>query len=174
MFKKYCLYLICITFQYWYYVFVSAKPFTSKVKQMRLHREDFEILKVIGRGAFGEVRDKDFVDLILVLQAILYSLWKYLTKIFTCFCNWYYWSEMIKILNEIFLPGFFPVYFYFLYVIEVWVWTLLFVYLLSPVSIVHCLKLPLVWEVLISGSIFTVTSLFASLVNLLIFSYNLE
>ncbi|ELK10633.1 Serine/threonine-protein kinase MRCK alpha [Pteropus alecto] len=31
-----------------------AKPFTSKVKQMRLHREDFEILKVIGRGAFGE------------------------------------------------------------------------------------------------------------------------
>lgn len=37
-------------------LFISAKPFTSKVKQMRLHREDFEILKVIGRGAFGEVR----------------------------------------------------------------------------------------------------------------------
>ncbi|XP_065446629.1 serine/threonine-protein kinase MRCK alpha isoform X8 [Chrysemys picta bellii] len=33
----------------------GAKPFTSKVKQMRLHKEDFEILKVIGRGAFGEV-----------------------------------------------------------------------------------------------------------------------
>ncbi|MGH0122851.1 UNVERIFIED_CONTAM: hypothetical protein FKN15_008558 [Acipenser sinensis] len=33
---------------------VDAKPFTSKVKQMRLHKEDFEILKVIGRGAFGE------------------------------------------------------------------------------------------------------------------------
>ncbi|KAK2531939.1 hypothetical protein Q9233_005599 [Columba guinea] len=33
----------------------KAKPFTSKVKQMRLHKEDFEILKVIGRGAFGEV-----------------------------------------------------------------------------------------------------------------------
>uniref|UniRef100_A0A8C2JER0 non-specific serine/threonine protein kinase n=1 Tax=Cyprinus carpio TaxID=7962 RepID=A0A8C2JER0_CYPCA len=32
-----------------------TKPFTSKVKQMRLHKEDFEILKVIGRGAFGEV-----------------------------------------------------------------------------------------------------------------------
>ncbi|XP_059838681.1 serine/threonine-protein kinase MRCK alpha-like isoform X5 [Hypanus sabinus] len=32
-----------------------AKPFTVKVKQMRLHKEDFEILKVIGRGAFGEV-----------------------------------------------------------------------------------------------------------------------
>lgn len=35
--------------------FSPAKPFTSKVKQMRLHKEDFEILKVIGRGAFGEV-----------------------------------------------------------------------------------------------------------------------
>lgn len=33
----------------------AAKPFTSMVKQMRLHKEDFEILKVIGRGAFGEV-----------------------------------------------------------------------------------------------------------------------
>ncbi|KAJ0027029.1 hypothetical protein NQD34_018029 [Periophthalmus magnuspinnatus] len=33
----------------------GSKPFTSKVKQMRLHKEDFEILKVIGRGAFGEV-----------------------------------------------------------------------------------------------------------------------
>ncbi|XP_063049342.1 serine/threonine-protein kinase MRCK alpha-like [Engraulis encrasicolus] len=32
-----------------------AKPFASKVKQMRLHKEDFEILKIIGRGAFGEV-----------------------------------------------------------------------------------------------------------------------
>ncbi|XP_073712320.1 serine/threonine-protein kinase MRCK alpha isoform X7 [Misgurnus anguillicaudatus] len=32
-----------------------AKPFTSTVKQMRLRKEDFEILKVIGRGAFGEV-----------------------------------------------------------------------------------------------------------------------
>ncbi|KAM8947312.1 serine/threonine-protein kinase MRCK alpha isoform 2-T2 [Pelodytes ibericus] len=32
-----------------------AKPFASKVRQMRLHKEDFEILKVIGRGAFGEV-----------------------------------------------------------------------------------------------------------------------
>lgn len=24
---------------------------------MQLHRDDFEIIKVIGRGAFGEVRD---------------------------------------------------------------------------------------------------------------------
>uniref|UniRef100_A0A8C5WER1 non-specific serine/threonine protein kinase n=1 Tax=Leptobrachium leishanense TaxID=445787 RepID=A0A8C5WER1_9ANUR len=32
-----------------------AEPFASRVKQMRLKREDFEIVKVIGRGAFGEV-----------------------------------------------------------------------------------------------------------------------
>ncbi|KAM4617390.1 serine/threonine-protein kinase MRCK alpha-like [Discoglossus pictus] len=32
-----------------------AEPFSSRVKQMRLKREDFEIIKVIGRGAFGEV-----------------------------------------------------------------------------------------------------------------------
>ncbi|XP_021565782.1 serine/threonine-protein kinase MRCK beta [Carlito syrichta] len=34
---------------------VQAKPFTQLVKEMQLHREDFEIIKVIGRGAFGEV-----------------------------------------------------------------------------------------------------------------------
>lgn len=33
-----------------------VKPFTTTVKDMRLHRDDFEMLKVIGRGAFGEVR----------------------------------------------------------------------------------------------------------------------
>ncbi|XP_007434473.1 serine/threonine-protein kinase MRCK beta isoform X2 [Python bivittatus] len=32
-----------------------AKPFTQVVKEMQLHRDDFEIIKVIGRGAFGEV-----------------------------------------------------------------------------------------------------------------------
>ncbi|XP_058468749.1 serine/threonine-protein kinase MRCK beta isoform X3 [Solea solea] len=32
-----------------------VKPFTTTVRDMRLHRDDFEMLKVIGRGAFGEV-----------------------------------------------------------------------------------------------------------------------
>ncbi|KAM4633138.1 serine/threonine-protein kinase MRCK beta isoform 2-T2 [Polymixia lowei] len=32
-----------------------VRPFTTTVKELRLHREDFEMLKVIGRGAFGEV-----------------------------------------------------------------------------------------------------------------------
>lgn len=34
---------------------IPAKPVASRVKSMRLNSEDFEILKVIGRGAFGEV-----------------------------------------------------------------------------------------------------------------------
>ncbi|XP_040188904.1 serine/threonine-protein kinase MRCK beta isoform X2 [Rana temporaria] len=32
-----------------------AKPFTQLLKGMQLHRDDFEVIKVIGRGAFGEV-----------------------------------------------------------------------------------------------------------------------
>ncbi|XP_046364774.1 serine/threonine-protein kinase MRCK alpha-like isoform X1 [Haliotis rufescens] len=32
-----------------------AKPIVSKIKTCRLHRDDFETLKIIGRGAFGEV-----------------------------------------------------------------------------------------------------------------------
>lgn len=28
----------------------------TRIKQLRLQREDFEVLKIIGRGAFGEVR----------------------------------------------------------------------------------------------------------------------
>lgn len=33
----------------------SARSFTSKVKKLRLSRDDFETLKIIGKGAFGEV-----------------------------------------------------------------------------------------------------------------------
>ncbi|XP_057408520.1 serine/threonine-protein kinase MRCK gamma isoform X14 [Balaenoptera acutorostrata] len=32
-----------------------VSPFIAKVKELQLQRDDFEILKVIGRGAFGEV-----------------------------------------------------------------------------------------------------------------------
>ena len=33
----------------------AVKPVVTRVKNLRLSREDFEIIKVIGRGAFGEV-----------------------------------------------------------------------------------------------------------------------
>ena len=32
-----------------------VKPVANSVKSLRLTRDDFEIIKVIGRGAFGEV-----------------------------------------------------------------------------------------------------------------------
>lgn len=31
------------------------KPVVQRVKALRLSRDDFEVIKVIGRGAFGEV-----------------------------------------------------------------------------------------------------------------------
>ena len=34
---------------------ILVKPVASCVKNLRLARDDFEIIKVIGRGAFGEV-----------------------------------------------------------------------------------------------------------------------
>lgn len=37
------------------FLFYLVKPVASCVKSLRLAREDFEIIKVIGRGAFGEV-----------------------------------------------------------------------------------------------------------------------
>lgn len=36
-------------------VFFAVKPIASCIKSWQLTREDFEIVKVIGRGAFGEV-----------------------------------------------------------------------------------------------------------------------
>uniref|UniRef100_A0A673A8B4 non-specific serine/threonine protein kinase n=1 Tax=Sphaeramia orbicularis TaxID=375764 RepID=A0A673A8B4_9TELE len=48
-----------------------VKPFTTTVKDMRLHRDDFEMLKVIGRGAFGEYLVMDYYvggDLLTLLS----------------------------------------------------------------------------------------------------------
>lgn len=35
---------------------LTAEPIAARLKEVRLQRDDFEILKVIGRGAFSEVR----------------------------------------------------------------------------------------------------------------------
>ena len=32
-----------------------AKPYVKRIKDLRLAKSDFEIIKIIGRGAFGEV-----------------------------------------------------------------------------------------------------------------------
>ncbi len=34
---------------------IIAKPVVNTVKELRLRKNDFDIIKVIGRGAFGEV-----------------------------------------------------------------------------------------------------------------------
>lgn len=51
----YCFYFIKETCPYHHNIFLLAKPVASSIKSLRLTREDFEIIKVIGRGAFGEV-----------------------------------------------------------------------------------------------------------------------
>lgn len=37
------------------FIFISVKPVVHQIKSLRLNRDDFEVLKVIGRGAFGDV-----------------------------------------------------------------------------------------------------------------------
>ena len=36
------------------YIF-SVKPVVNKIREFRLARDDFETVRIIGRGAFGEV-----------------------------------------------------------------------------------------------------------------------
>ncbi|XP_067841292.1 serine/threonine-protein kinase MRCK alpha-like isoform X2 [Heptranchias perlo] len=63
-----------------------AKPFTVKVKQMRLHKEDFEILKVIGRGAFGEVAVVKLRNVEKVFAMKILNKWEMLKRAETaCF-----------------------------------------------------------------------------------------
>lgn len=35
-------------------MFIIVRTFASRIKQCRLNRNDFEIIKTIGQGAFGE------------------------------------------------------------------------------------------------------------------------
>ncbi|XP_043543226.1 serine/threonine-protein kinase MRCK alpha-like isoform X3 [Chiloscyllium plagiosum] len=64
----------------------TAKPFTVKVKQMRLHKEDFEILKVIGRGAFGEVAVVKLKNVEKVFAMKILNKWEMLKRAETaCF-----------------------------------------------------------------------------------------
>lgn len=41
------------------FFFFVAKSFVSRVKRCRLNRNDFETIKIIGRGAFGEGKSSD-------------------------------------------------------------------------------------------------------------------
>uniref|UniRef100_A0A4W3J4K7 non-specific serine/threonine protein kinase n=1 Tax=Callorhinchus milii TaxID=7868 RepID=A0A4W3J4K7_CALMI len=73
-----------------------AKPFTSTVKELRLHRDDFEMLKVIGRGAFGEYLVMDYYvggDLLTLLSKFEDRLPEEMSK--------FYLAEMVLAIDSI-------------------------------------------------------------------------
>uniref|UniRef100_A0A674CWG9 non-specific serine/threonine protein kinase n=1 Tax=Salmo trutta TaxID=8032 RepID=A0A674CWG9_SALTR len=73
-----------------------VKPFTTTVKEMRLHREDFEMLKVIGRGAFGEYLVMDYYvggDLLTLLSKFEDRLPEDMSK--------FYVAEMVLAIHSI-------------------------------------------------------------------------
>ncbi len=47
------------------------KPVVNRIKTLRLQREDFETLKIIGRGAFGEVRALEHDPSVVVCPSFL-------------------------------------------------------------------------------------------------------
>ena len=58
-------------------VFIAAKPIANCIKTLRLKRDDFEVIKVIGRGAFGEVcvvKMKDTNKVIILIWLIFHCL----------------------------------------------------------------------------------------------------
>ncbi|XP_060947210.1 serine/threonine-protein kinase MRCK beta isoform X2 [Limanda limanda] len=63
-----------------------VRPFTTTVKDLRLHRDDFEMLKVIGRGAFGEVAVVKMKDTERVYAMKILNKWEMLKRAETaCF-----------------------------------------------------------------------------------------
>ena len=64
----------------------SAKAVVDKIKQLRLHRDDFETLKIIGRGAFGEVAVVRLKDTGQVFAMKILNKWEMLKRAETaCF-----------------------------------------------------------------------------------------
>jgi serine/threonine-protein kinase MRCK len=63
-----------------------ARPVVQKVKNLRLTRDDFEILNVIGKGAFGEVATVRMVSTDRIYAMKTLNKWEMLQKANTaCF-----------------------------------------------------------------------------------------
>lgn len=63
-----------------------VKPVVQLVKQLRLSRDDFEVLKVIGRGAFGEVCVVRMVRTGMIYAMKILNKWEMLKRAETaCF-----------------------------------------------------------------------------------------
>lgn len=65
---------------------LSAKPFVQIVRKLRLSRDDFDILKIIGRGAFGEVCVVQMISTEKVYAMKILNKWEMLKRAETaCF-----------------------------------------------------------------------------------------
>ena len=65
---------------------LAVKPVASRVKSLRLAADDFEILKVIGRGAFGEVAVVKMKETERVFAMKILNKWEMLKRAETaCF-----------------------------------------------------------------------------------------
>jgi len=63
-----------------------ARPIVARVKALRLSREDFEVLKVIGRGSFGEVAVVRLVNTQQIYAMKILNKWEMLKRAETaCF-----------------------------------------------------------------------------------------
>ena len=63
-----------------------VKPIVQLIKQLRLNRDDFEVLKVIGRGAFGEVCVVRMTSTNQIFAMKILNKWEMLKVYLTYFC----------------------------------------------------------------------------------------
>lgn len=70
--------------------FFSDKETISKIRDLRMKAEDYEVVKVIGRGAFGEVQLVRIPFCVWVCVRVLKTLSKDSRSTQVCFLYFYY------------------------------------------------------------------------------------
>uniref|UniRef100_A0A1I8BXG0 Protein kinase domain-containing protein n=1 Tax=Meloidogyne hapla TaxID=6305 RepID=A0A1I8BXG0_MELHA len=74
------------TFFALFFCCILARPVVSRIKALRLCRDDFEILKVIGRGSFGEVAVVKLLNTDKIYAMKILNKWEMLKRAETaCF-----------------------------------------------------------------------------------------
>ncbi|KAG9481858.1 hypothetical protein GDO78_010863 [Eleutherodactylus coqui] len=77
-----------------------AKPFTQLLKGMQLHREDFEIIKVIGRGAFGEVAVVRMKSTERIYAMKILNKWEMLKRAEYLVMDYYVGGDLLTLLSK--------------------------------------------------------------------------
>ncbi|KAM7368466.1 hypothetical protein PAMP_014679 [Pampus punctatissimus] len=77
-----------------------VKPFTTAVRDMRLHRDDFEMLKVIGRGAFGEVAVVKMKHTERVYAMKILNKWEMLKRAEYLVMDYYVGGDLLTLLSK--------------------------------------------------------------------------